>query len=150
MFSGKDFKGSTGSAVPSTLSQDLKVVGDLTCDGDIQIDGTVEGDIKCRLLTIGPSARITGTLEAETLRVSGTVIGRIDGKSVVLTRTARVEGDIVHESLTMEACAHFEGQVKNRKSGPKPKTDGKIAALQPGGQTESTDDDREASVSLSA
>ena len=45
----EDRTGTTGSA-PSILSPDLKIVGNLESDGEIQIDGTVKGDIKGHML----------------------------------------------------------------------------------------------------
>ncbi|HSR72923.1 MAG TPA: polymer-forming cytoskeletal protein [Kiloniellales bacterium] len=137
-------------AVPSILSPDLKIVGNLMSEGDLQVDGTVEGDIKARLLTIGATAQVTGALEAETVRVSGSVTGRIDAKSVVLERNARVEGDIVHESLTMEAGADFEGQVKRRSGAAKPKANGKVTALKSGEESAPAGNGHDAAESLSA
>ena len=37
----------------SSLSSDLIVKGNLQTTGDIQIEGTVEGDIRAHLLTVG-------------------------------------------------------------------------------------------------
>ncbi len=41
------------TGIPSIISPDLKIVGDLKSHGDIQIDCTIEGDINSRLLTVG-------------------------------------------------------------------------------------------------
>ncbi len=97
--------------VPSIISADLKIVGDLNSGGDLQIDGAVEGDITSRALTIGESAVVRGVLKAETVRIYGSVIGEVRANSVTLSKTARVEGDIVHQSLTMEAGADLIGRL---------------------------------------
>ena len=102
----------SGSGVPSIISQDLKIVGNLKSNGDIQVDGTVEGDIDSRLLIVGTGARIEGSIKADSVRVSGNVHGQIKAKSVTLDKTAKVIGDVVHESLTMEAGAYLEGGVR--------------------------------------
>ncbi len=101
-----------GSNVPSIISADLKIVGNLKSSGDLQIDGTIEGDIDSRLLIVGPGARIEGSIVAETVRVSGTVHGQIKAKTVAMDKTAKVVGDVVHENLTMEAGAFLEGGVR--------------------------------------
>ena len=44
-----------GKAGASVLSSDLTVVGNLRTTGDIQVEGTVEGDIRAHLLTVGES-----------------------------------------------------------------------------------------------
>ena len=45
-----------GKVAASVLSADLTVVGNLRTTGDIQVEGTVEGDIRAHLLTVGESA----------------------------------------------------------------------------------------------
>ncbi len=97
--------------VPSIISADLKIVGDLNSGGDLQIDGAVEGDITSRALTIGESAVVSGVLVAETVRIYGSVIGEVRANSVTLSRTAKVEGDITHQSITMEAGAELIGRL---------------------------------------
>ncbi|MHA1151903.1 MAG: bactofilin family protein [Alphaproteobacteria bacterium] len=97
--------------MPSIISADLKIVGDLNSGGDLQIDGAVEGDITSRALTIGESAIVRGVLMAETVRIYGSVVGEVRANSVTLSKTARVEGDIVHQSLTMEAGAELIGRL---------------------------------------
>ena len=100
------------SAVPSIVSPDLKITGNLKSSGDIQIDGTVEGDIDSRLLIVGVGARVEGSIIAETVRISGAVHGEVKAKTVTLDKTAKVVGDVVHENLTMEAGAFLEGGVR--------------------------------------
>ena len=102
---------SAGRGVPSIISADLKIVGDLHSGGDLQIDGAVEGDITSRSLTVGESAVVKGALVAESVRVYGSVTGQVKANSVVLAKTARVEGDIAHQSLSMEAGAAFVGSL---------------------------------------
>jgi len=104
------------SGVPSIISPDLKIVGDLKSNGDIQIDGNIEGDINSRLLTVGEQAVVEGCIVADTVRVSGTVKGQIKARNVHLDKAARVTGDVTHETLTMEAGAFFEGQVKRMEA----------------------------------
>ena len=99
------------SGVPSIISADLKIVGDLNSGGDLQIDGAVEGDITSRSLTIGESAVVRGVLVAETVRIYGSVFGEVRANSVTLSSTAKVAGDISHQSLTMEAGAELIGKL---------------------------------------
>ena len=118
------------SGVPSIISPDLKIVGDLKSNGDIQIDGTIEGDINSRLLTVGEQATVEGSIVADTVRISGTVRGQVKAKTVHLDKKARVTGDITHETLTMEAGALFEGQVRRMQQTSGAST-AKVAPLHP-------------------
>ena len=106
---------SKGKATVSTLSSDLTVVGNLRTTGDIQVEGTVEGDIRAHLLTVGESATIRGEIVADDIVVNGRVVGRVRGLKVRLTSTARVEGDIIHKTIAIESGAHFEGSVQRQE-----------------------------------
>jgi len=111
-----DFKASAPKAKPpaSTLSSDLVVTGNMKTTGDIQVEGTVEGDIRAHLLTIGESATIKGEVIADDVVINGRIIGRVRGLKVRLTSTARVEGDIIHKTIAIESGAHFEGSVQRQ------------------------------------
>ena len=95
--SSEDSKEVSGS-VPSIISPDLKIVGDLKCTGDIQIDGTIEGSITGGLVIIGEQAKVEGSIVAETVRIFGTVNGRVRAKTVHLNKTGKVIGDIARGS----------------------------------------------------
>ena len=98
---------------PSIISSDLVVHGNLTATGDIQVDGTVEGDIRSQSLTIGEKASINGEVVAEDIVIRGRVIGTIRGRRVQLASTCHVEGDILHEALAVETGAFFEGNCRH-------------------------------------
>ncbi|WNJ98410.1 polymer-forming cytoskeletal protein [Thalassospiraceae bacterium LMO-JJ14] len=99
-------------APPSIVSRDLSIVGDLLSDGEIQIDGKVNGDIRTRILIVGESAKVKGEIVAETCHVLGRVDGQIKAKVVKLADTAHVVGDILHEDLSIETGAFLEGHCK--------------------------------------
>ena len=109
-------RGAASSAVPSLISADLKVVGNLESVGDLQIDGQVKGDIKSRSVTVGENAHIKGSITADTVRVCGSIDGQVKGNSVVIAKTAKTKGDIVHQTLSIEAGASIEGQIRRLDS----------------------------------
>ena len=113
MFSKTD-RPMAGNGVPSIISADMSVTGNLSGDGVMQIDGTVEGDIRCAELTLGKSAQVRGEIECDTVHVHGTITGEIRARSVTLSATARVTGDIQHEELSIEAGAYMEAQLLRR------------------------------------
>jgi cytoskeletal protein CcmA (bactofilin family) len=99
---------------PASLSADLHLTGNVKTTGDIQVEGTVEGDIRAHLLTIGESATIKGEVTADDVVINGRIVGRVRGLKVRLTATARVEGDIIHKTIAIESGAHFEGSVQRQ------------------------------------
>ena len=112
-----DFAPAQPKAKPpaSILSPDLTVTGNLKTTGDIQIEGTVEGDIRAHLLTVGEGATVKGECIADDVVVNGRIVGRVRGLKVRLTSTARVEGDIIHKTIAIESGAHFEGSVQRQE-----------------------------------
>ncbi len=110
----EELKGASGS-VPSIISPDLKIVGDLKSTGHIQIDGTIEGLVKGALIIVGEQAKVEGSIIAETVQISGTVNGQVQAKTVHLDKGAKVVADISHDILTVEPGAYFEGQVQPLK-----------------------------------
>jgi cytoskeletal protein CcmA (bactofilin family) len=100
------------TSVPSIISADLRINGDLVCSGDVQVDGWVEGDIQSRNIVIGEGATVHGSLSAESVKICGLVKGQIKGDSVVLEKSAKVTGDILHKTLAIEQGAQLEGMCK--------------------------------------
>ena len=99
-------------AVPSIISADLTIEGNLNSTGEIQVDGVVHGDIRCKALIVGVKGSVTGEVSAQTVRMHGAVKGMIRAKSVFLASTARMSGDVEHESLAIESGAFMEGHCK--------------------------------------
>jgi len=124
------------SGEPSVISADLKIVGDLHCAGDVQIKGTVEGDIRSRTVTVGEGAQVTGAIYGQAVHVSGSVTGQIEAPTVTVARSGRIEGDVVHESLAVEAGAHLVGSCRRLESkAAKSQTDAPSLKLGGAGQT---------------
>ncbi len=99
---------------PSIISANLQVIGNLKTEGEIQVDGVIDGDVMVKSLSVGASATINGEIVADTVVVRGAVNGRIRAHSVELTKTAKVIGDILHESLSVEAGARERREARRR------------------------------------
>ena len=105
-------------ATASVIGVDLTVIGNLQSKGEIQIEGTVQGDLLASRIVVGPNAKITGGLVADDIVVQGTVMGSIRGNRVTLQANSRVEGDVFHQMLAIEQGAYFEGKSR-RSENPK-------------------------------
>ena len=96
----------------SFINADTKVTGDLEGVGDISVEGSVEGNISCRTLTLRGEPTITGDVHAEAVHVCGRFKGALHAKKVVLTKAARMTGDINYEILELHEGAEFEGIMR--------------------------------------
>jgi cytoskeletal protein CcmA (bactofilin family) len=95
----------------TVIGKGLKIVGSVSAEGLVEVDGRIDGDVRCTSLVISPNAQIVGSVTAERVIVNGRVEGPIQGSDVVLKSKAHVVGDIRHQSLTIEKGAYFEGRA---------------------------------------
>ena len=102
----------------SILPAGTTLNGDLIGDGDITIEGTVNGNIKCRFLTLSGQPNISGSAEAEVVNLCGTFTGELHAAKVILNKTAKMRGDIYQEVLEIQTGADFEGKVAPLRPSP--------------------------------
>jgi len=101
----------SGSSVPSIIGSDIRMLGNLTTPGEVQLDGILEGDIVCGHLTVGEHGVVTGTVKAERLVLRGRIEGKIRAKTINFERSARIKGDVTYETMTMEAGVQVDGKL---------------------------------------
>ncbi len=105
----------------SLLSSDLVFEGNISGGGELQVDGTVRGDIKVARLTVGESGNVEGSVQGDYVEIRGRVVGGVNGKQVKLMSTAYVDGDISHEQLSIDVGAYFQGRcLQGRKADAPP------------------------------
>lgn len=112
MFSKRKTTDVDDTAVPSLISSDMQITGTVSAEGEMQVDGVVEGTMRATVLVIGESGHVTGEVVGEKITICGSVTGPIRGVEVRLASTAKVEGDIVHSSLEVKSGAEFEGTIR--------------------------------------
>jgi cytoskeletal protein CcmA (bactofilin family) len=106
---------SSGSRDAGVLGTSVRIRGKISGEGDLQILGSVEGDVVVRGdLTIGESASIeTENLEAQAVTIQGEVKGDVNASGPVrLGRTARVHGDLKGSEISIEEGAQFAGRIE--------------------------------------
>ena len=96
----------------STISEDLTITGNVESQGELQLNGQVQGDVRCVVLVLGENAELEGNVVAEDVMVRGRLIGSVRAQKVMLQSTAHVEGNLVHKSLAVEHGTHFEGESR--------------------------------------
>jgi cytoskeletal protein CcmA (bactofilin family) len=105
---------SSNAATRSVIDSWLTIRGDLESEGEVQVDGKVNGDIRCAHLVVGKDAIIVGNIIAEEVIVRGKVKGTIRAINVTLQDTAVVESEIFHKSIAIEQGACFDGMSRRR------------------------------------
>lgn len=105
------------NTAPSIIAADLHIVGNVTTEGELHIDGRVDGDIQARAVTIGDSGHVVGHIDADEIVAQGIVSGSIKARKVLLATGCKVIADISHGALTIEDGASFEGQCRRLVEG---------------------------------
>lgn len=88
-----------------------EINGDITCNGDLRIDGTLIGNITAKgKIVIGETGKIKGELSCKNTDISGLVDGKIIVSELLsLKSTARVVGDMTTSRLAIEPGSKFTG-----------------------------------------
>lgn len=95
--------------VASIVGADMILEGSLAGDVELVVEGAVRGDIHVTRLLIGEKGHVEGRIRAQYVEVRGRVFGDIEGQKVKLAESAYVQGDILHEQLSIEPGAFFQG-----------------------------------------
>ena len=87
------------------------IKGDITGDEDILVDGVVEGQIRIsRDLRIGPGGVVKATVEAQSVVVSGELLGDCHAlQRVEIQATGRLTGNIRAPRVLIAEGATFKG-----------------------------------------
>jgi len=98
----------------NSIAQDTRITGDIESDGDIRIDGILDGILNCKgRVVLGPEARIKGEIHSNTAEISGTVVGEITVTDLLsLKSTAVITGDLIMGRFSVEPGARFSGICK--------------------------------------
>ncbi len=105
--SGGNFK-----ATPTIFSKDLKIEGDITSAGLLEIEGFVKGTVKGNFVIIRENGAVEGDLSAESLNIKGNFQGNIKAKSISISSKAVVNGVVEYQTLCVEDGASIDGQFK--------------------------------------
>ncbi len=116
----------TKTPMPSILAPDIRITGDIKGEGDISIEGPLDGNVTARCVTVGPEGHVIGSIKAERVVISGTVEGDVKAGEITFTASSKFKGTVtVHEFLEVERGACFQGKTVWAPAGP-----AKVAALE--------------------
>jgi len=93
------------------IRKGTEITGDVTCAGDIRIDGTLKGTLNSEgKVVVGQSGIIEGEVTCKNADISGNIKANIVVKELLqLKATANISGDINTNKLSIEPGANFTG-----------------------------------------
>jgi cytoskeletal protein CcmA (bactofilin family) len=97
----------------ATLGKTTVVRGRISGDGDLRIEGNVQGDVAVRgELVIAGGAELSADVQASAVTIEGVLEGDIRAEQAVTIRsTARVKGAIVGSRITIDEGASVSGRI---------------------------------------
>lgn len=101
----------TNAASINLIGAGTSIKGDIISNGDIRIDGTLEGSLRSKgKLVIGATGIMEGEVFCQNADISGSLNGQITVTELLsLKAIAKLTGDIVTSKLAIEPGATFSG-----------------------------------------
>jgi cytoskeletal protein CcmA (bactofilin family) len=111
--------------VINLIGSGTEIKGDVISNGDVRIDGTVNGNIQTKgKVVIGETGKVKGEISCQHADISGKIEGKIAISDLLsLKPTSFIEGDIVANKLAIEPGARFTGNCSMNGGDHRPAPD---------------------------
>jgi cytoskeletal protein CcmA (bactofilin family) len=106
--------GHAPAAAKNTIAHGTVIEGNIITDGELQLDGTVKGDIRTNgRLIVSDNAFVEGNIFASQADVAGRITGTVECSGLlVIKASCIINGDIITKSLNVESGSTFDGRCK--------------------------------------
>jgi cytoskeletal protein CcmA (bactofilin family) len=97
----------------SVLGRGTRVRGRIQGDGDLRVEGAIEGDVRVTgELLIDEGADVQGNIEAAVVTIGGALTGDVTSRGGVVVRSsAKVSGNLGSPEVSLEEGAEFSGRI---------------------------------------
>lgn len=98
----------------NVFANGTKIVGNITSDGDIRVDGEIEGEITTSgRVVLGKSSVVNGIITCPNAEILGQFNGQlIISETLSIRETAKVTGEITTKKIAIDVNATFNGTCK--------------------------------------
>lgn len=102
----------------SIIGAGMRVVGDITADGVVKVEGTVVGKVRAaRQVLVGKGGEVEGDVFTREAIIGGEVRGSVQAEErVEIQSTSVVHGDIATKRLFVQEGGEINGVVRMRES----------------------------------
>ena len=99
------------------IGESIKVKGNFNGQGNIIIDGTLEGSLKTKgSVMVGPKAKISANIEAQEIIINGQIKGNlVIKKCLYIGKTAIITGDVECFQISIEKGGTLNGHCSMNK-----------------------------------
>ncbi len=105
--------------VPSLISKNVVITGDIKNASNIEIEGKVEGNIFADTITLREGGEITGNTKSKIFNIKGNFNGNSIAEKINISDTAVVNGLLEYNFLSVDYGANINCELKrvNEKNG---------------------------------
>ncbi len=96
---------------PSVISEGFSLVGDITAQGVLHVEGMIKGTVTTEAVNIGITGAVEGKIQCTSLQIKGAFVGEARCQELVIASKARVRGTITYETLSIQRGAYVEGEL---------------------------------------
>lgn len=108
----------------SIIGPGMSIVGDLTTDGTVRVEGRIEGTVRAgKAVVVGKGGEVVGDIVTQDAVIGGVIRGTLVAESrLELQATCDIEGQIRARAqhLQLEEGARFNGQIQMLDEGQLP------------------------------
>jgi len=117
MFKNEELKEANVKEAETIIGQSVKVKGNFQGQGNIIIEGELEGSVKTdNFLFIGEKAKIIASVSAKNANIGGKINGNINVEGFLeIKASAKINGDIKASKISIEKGATFNGNCVMNK-----------------------------------
>jgi cytoskeletal protein CcmA (bactofilin family) len=99
-------------SMPSIISKDSKIEGEVYSSGVVEIEGKIKGRINSNSIVIREDGVVEGEINADSVNIRGNFNGNIKARNINVFSKAKINGTIEYQSLSVEDGASIDGQFK--------------------------------------
>ncbi len=109
----KETDNSSVQNAETVIGPSIKVRGDFHGDGNIIIEGSVEGEISTKqFLSAGENSKIIASIKASSAKIAGSITGDLSIEGYLeISKTAIIKGSIKADQISIEKGATIDGQL---------------------------------------
>lgn len=107
--------------LPNIIGSGTKFVGDIETNGDLRVDGIIEGNITSKgKVVLGAGGSIRGTIKCASAELSGFFEGKIEvSELLTLKESSTLKGEMKVNKLCIEPGATFIGTCNMTDKNPR-------------------------------
>ena len=114
---GKSNKARDRNHLTSIIAEGNRVHGELILDGNLHVDGQVEGSIQAAQdVSIGFSGSVEATVKARRMVVCGYLKGNVECDHLEIVSGGTLIGNVNSDVFVVEPGAQFDGEHHSRSS----------------------------------